>query len=263
LGRTCGLVEASGLGVYIPILMTDPAVVLLSGGLDSTTVLAIAAREQGHRIHALSFAYGQRHRLELEHARRQALAFGVVAHEVIELGHLGRLLAPATALIADSPLAVPSAAERHGSRDIPVTYVPARNSLFLAYALAWAEVLGARTIWLGVNALDYSGYPDCRPEFIEAFEHMANLATKLGVEATRASERISVRAPLLHLHKHEIIARGAALGVDYADTLSCYDPIEREGVALACGRCESCVLRRAGFERAGVEDPTRYAALRA
>jgi 7-cyano-7-deazaguanine synthase len=239
--------------------MSDPAVVLLSGGLDSTTVLAIAARERGHRVHALSFAYGQRHRLELEHARRQALAFGALAHEVIDLGHLGRLLAPATALIADSSLAVPSAADRQGASDIPVTYVPARNSLFLAYALAWAEVLGARAIWLGVNALDYSGYPDCRPEFIEAFERMANLATKIGVEATTASERIVVHAPLLHLHKHEIIRRGAALGVDYGDTLSCYDPIEREGEALACGRCESCSLRRAGFEQAGLGDPTRYA----
>jgi 7-cyano-7-deazaguanine synthase len=240
--------------------MTNPAVVLLSGGLDSTTVLAIAAREHGQRVHALSFAYGQRHRLELEHARRQASAFGVVAHEVIDLGHLGRLLAPATALIAASALSVPSADERHGASDIPVTYVPARNSLFLTYALAWAEVLGARSIWLGVNALDYSGYPDCRPEFIEAFERMANLATKIGVEATTASERIAVHAPLLHLHKHEIIARGAALGVDYADTLSCYDPVEREGGALACGRCESCALRRAGFEQAGIADPTRYVA---
>lgn len=238
--------------------MTEPAVVLLSGGLDSTTVLAIAAREHGQRVHALSFAYGQRHRLELEHAHRQALAFGAVAHEVIDLGHLGRLLAPATALIAASSLAVPSADARQGASDIPVTYVPARNSLFLTYALAWAEVLGARSIWVGVNALDYSGYPDCRPEFIEAFERMANLATKIGVEATSASEQIRVHAPLLHLHKHEIIARGAALGVDYADTLSCYDPIEQEGRALACGRCESCALRRAGFEQAGLSDPTRY-----
>jgi 7-cyano-7-deazaguanine synthase len=239
--------------------MSEPAVVLLSGGLDSTTVLAIAAREHGQRVHALSFSYGQRHRLELEHARRQALALGAAAHEVVDLGHLGRLLAPATALIAASDLAVPSADDRQGSTDIPVTYVPARNTLFLAYALGWAEVLGARAIWLGVNALDYSGYPDCRPEFIEAFERTANLATKMGVEARSASERIALHAPLLHLHKHEIIARGTALGVDYADTLSCYDPIEREGFGFACGRCESCALRRNGFARAGLTDPTRYA----
>ncbi len=243
--------------------MSEPAVVLLSGGLDSTTVLAIAAREQGQQVHALSFAYGQRHRLELDHARRQALAFGVVAHEVIDLGHLGRLLAPATALIG-SPgqgLRVPSASERDSAGDsaIPVTYVPARNALFLAYALAWAEVLGARAIWLGVNALDYSGYPDCRPEFIAAFEHMANLATKIGVEARTPSERIRLHTPLLDLHKHEIVARGAALGVDYADTLSCYDPVELDGQAFACGRCESCCLRRSGFEQAKLADPTRYA----
>ena len=252
--------------------MTNPAVVLLSGGLDSTTVLAIAAREANQQVFALSFAYGQRHRLELEHARRQAAAFGVVAHEVIDLAHLGRLLAPASALIASSELAVPKLGD--GPADaaipvtaipvttIPVTYVPARNALFLAYALAWAEVLGARAIWLGVNALDYSGYPDCRPEFIAAFESMANLATKIGVEARSASERIALHAPLLHLHKHEIIARGLALGVDYADTLSCYDPVEvveaGETRALACGRCDSCTLRRVGFEQAGHADPTRY-----
>jgi 7-cyano-7-deazaguanine synthase len=241
---------------------SEPAVVLLSGGLDSTTVLAIAAREQGQRVHALSFAYGQRHRLELEHARRQALAFGVVAHEVIDLGHLGRLLAPATALVAASGIAVPAAGERSSTSEIPVTYVPARNTLFLSYALAWAEVLGARSIWLGVNALDYSGYPDCRPEFVDAFERLANLATRIGVEARSPSEGIRLHAPLLHLHKHEIVARGAALGVDYADTLSCYDPVEvgeaGEVRALACGRCESCSLRRAGFVEAGLADPTRY-----
>lgn len=234
--------------------MTEPAVVLLSGGLDSTTVLAIAAREQSHAVYALSFAYGQRHRLELDHARRQAQAFGARAHEVVDLGHLGRLVAPATALVGGSPHAVPDASERAGQTDIPLTYVPARNTLFLAYALAWAEVVGARTIWIGVNALDYSGYPDCRPQFVAAFEHMANLATRVGVEARDAAERLQIRAPLQDLHKHEIIARGVALGVDYADTLSCYAPIE----GLACGRCESCSLRRAGFERAGVVDPTRY-----
>ncbi|PRP97560.1 7-cyano-7-deazaguanine synthase [Enhygromyxa salina] len=234
-----------------------PAIVLLSGGLDSTTVLAIAAREAGQRVHALSFAYGQRHAIELRQAARQAARFGVVAHEVVDLGHLGKLVASASSLVAASELDVPSASARAGHDDIPSTYVPARNTVFLSYALAWAEVVGARDIWLGVNAVDYSGYPDCRPEFIAAFETTANLATKLGVSAGGA-EGIQIHAPLIELHKHEIIARGLALGVDYAETVSCYDPVEREGVALACGRCESCTLRRAGFEQAGVADPTRY-----
>jgi 7-cyano-7-deazaguanine synthase len=246
--------------------MTEPAVVLLSGGLDSTTVLAIAAREHGHSIYALGFAYGQRHRLELEHARRQARHFGARAFEVVELAHLGRLVAPATALVSGSSHAVPHADARVGASDIPITYVPARNALFLTYALAWAEVVGARTIWIGVNALDYSGYPDCRPEFVAAFEQMANLATRVGVEARDQAERIRVCAPLQQLHKHEIITRGVALGVDYADTLSCYDPREvvsgGETLALACGRCESCTLRRAGFEQAGLADPTRYVLMR-
>ena len=237
--------------------MPDPdsaAVVLLSGGLDSTTVLAIAA-EAGHRVHALSFAYGQRHRLELECARRQARRFGAQAHEIVSLAHLARLVAPATALVRDSELEVPSATQREGRDDIPTTYVPARNTLFLSYALAWAEVVGARDIWIGVNAVDYSGYPDCRPAFVTAFEELANLATRAGVEG----ERLRVHAPLIQLHKHEIVARGVALGVDYADTLSCYDPaVEHAGAPLACGRCESCALRRAGFERAGLADPTRY-----
>lgn len=247
--------------------MTDaranaPAIVLLSGGLDSTTVLAIAAREAKQRVYALSFAYGQRHRVELGCAARQAARFGTVAHEVLDLAQLGQLVAPATSLVAASELAVPSAAERDGATSIPSTYVPARNTLFLSYALAWAEVVGARDIWLGVNAVDYSGYPDCRPEFIAAFERTANLATRIGVEAAAAdsdADRIRVHAPLIDLHKHEIVARGLALGVDYADTTSCYDPREVDGQALACGRCESCTLRRAGFEAAGVADPTRYA----
>jgi 7-cyano-7-deazaguanine synthase len=231
------------------------AVVLLSGGLDSTTVLAIAAREARQRVHAVSFAYGQRHALELRCAARQAERFGAVAHEVVELGHLGRLVARASSLIAASTLDVPSAAARERADDIPSTYVPARNTVFLSYALAWAEALGARDIWLGVNAVDYSGYPDCRPEFIAAFERVAALGTKLGVEGNP----VRLHAPLIELHKHEIIARGVALGVDYGDTTSCYDPRERDGLALACGRCESCTLRRAGFEQAGVPDPTRYA----
>jgi 7-cyano-7-deazaguanine synthase len=238
--------------VSVP-LQASPTVVLLSGGLDSTTVLAIASREAKQQVHALSFAYGQRHAIELRCAARQAQRFGVVAHEVVELSALGRLVRHATSLIADSSLEVPSAEARAGREEIPSTYVPARNTLFLSYALAWAEVVGARDIWLGVNAVDYSGYPDCRPEFIEAFERLAGLATKFGIGGIR------IHAPLIDLHKHEIIARGTSLGVDYADTTSCYDPREQGEVALACGRCESCSLRREGFARAGVPDPTRYA----
>ncbi|MFO7567516.1 MAG: 7-cyano-7-deazaguanine synthase QueC [Enhygromyxa sp.] len=234
-----------------------PAIVLLSGGLDSTTVLAIAATEARQQVHALSFAYGQRHVVELGCAARQAERFGAVAHEVLELEQLGKLVAGASSLVASSPLSVPSAAEREHDQAIPSTYVPARNTLFLSYALAWAEVVGARDIWIGVNAVDYSGYPDCRPAFIEAFERTANLATRVGVEAA-PGEGIRIHAPLIDLHKHEIIARGVALGVDYADTTSCYDPRERDGQALACGRCESCSLRRAGFVEAKIPDPTRY-----
>ena len=236
----------------------EPAVVLLSGGLDSTTVLAIAAREAGQQVHALSFSYGQRHEVELRYAARQAERFGVVAHEVVDLGHLGRLVARATSLVAASELEVPEAGAREGDSAIPSTYVPARNTVFLSYALAWAEALGARDIWVGVNAVDYSGYPDCRPEFISAFERTARLATRMGVEAEHEGG-VTIHAPLIELHKHEIIARGLVLGVDYGETTSCYDPaLAEDGLALACGRCESCSLRKAGFEAAGVEDPTRY-----
>lgn len=237
--------------------VNKPAIVLLSGGLDSTTVLAIASREAKARVHALSFAYGQRHAVELRCAARQAERFGAVAHQVLDIAQLGQLVASATSLVAASSIPVPSAAERRDASSIPSTYVPARNTLFLSYALAWAEVVGARDIWLGVNAVDYSGYPDCRPEFIAAFEQTANLATKIGVEASDR-DRIRIHAPLIDLHKQDIIARGLALGVDYADTTSCYDPREVDGRALACGRCESCSLRRQGFEAAGVSDPTRY-----
>lgn len=224
------------------------AVVLLSGGLDSTTVLAAAARER--RVFALSFRYGQRHAVELACAARQAVRFAVVAHETIDLEHLGRLLAPATALVGSSAIAVPKhAGERAG---IPVTYVPARNALFLAYGLAWAEAIDAADIWIGTNALDYSGYPDCRPAFIAAFADMAALATRRGVEG----RPIAIRAPLSDLRKHEIIALGHGLGVDFADTISCYDP---SPAGLACGGCDSCRLRREGFALAGVADPTRYA----
>jgi 7-cyano-7-deazaguanine synthase len=230
-----------------------PAVVLLSGGLDSVTTLAIAAAA-GHRTHALSFAYGQRHGIELGCASRQARRLGAAAHETVDLAHLGRLVAPATALVEGGGLEVPKD-RTPGAAGIPVTYVPARNTVFLAYALAWAEVLGAPLIFIGVNALDYSGYPDCRPEFIVAFGQVARLGTRAGVEG--APPRIE--APLQQLRKHEIIARGVALGVDYADTVSCYDPRVDATGPLACGRCDSCTLRRRGFADAGVPDPTRYA----
>ena len=230
------------------------AVVLLSGGLDSVTVLALAAK-RGFAVHAMSFAYGQRHLVELSCAARQAERFGARAHEVVDLSHLGRLLAPATALVGDSSLDVPKGRDPE-AEGIPTTYVPARNTLFLSYGLAWAEVLGARHIFIGVNALDYSGYPDCRPAFIEAFERTANLATKIGVEA---GEPLRIETPLQELRKHEIVTLGLAHGVEYGDTVSCYDPSEdAQGRPLACGACDSCQLRRRGFELAGVEDPTRY-----
>jgi 7-cyano-7-deazaguanine synthase len=200
------------------------AVVLLSGGLDSTTVLAIAAQER--RVHALSFRYGQRHAIELACAQRQAARFDVVAHEIVDLSHMGRLVAGATALVEG-------------------------NALFLSYALAWAEAIDAADIWIGTNALDYSGYPDCRPEFIAAFARMAELATKRGDEG----RAIAIRTPLAELRKHEIIALGTSHGVDYADTVSCYDPVG----GVACGACESCRLRREGFALAHIADPTRYA----
>ena len=223
------------------------AVVLLSGGVDSTTAAALTARE-GFAIHALTLAYGQRHALEIEAARRVATALGVVRHEVltIDLRAFG-----GSALTADIEVPKDRAPEAmaHG---IPVTYVPARNTIFLAFALAWAEVLGASDIVIGVNVYDYSGYPDCRPEFIEAFERMADLATKAGVEGR---QRLRIRTPLIRLTKAEIIRAGTAAGVDYALTLSCYDPAPD---GAACGRCDSCALRRKGFGEADVPDPTRY-----
>ena len=215
---------------------------LVSGGLDSATVLAIA-RERGHRCFALSFDYGQRHRVELDAARRIAVALGASEHRILALpiGELGG------SALTDNRIAVP---EQQGN-GIPVTYVPARNTMFLACALGYAEVLGSRDIYIGVNAVDYSWYPDCRPEFIAAFERVANLATKAGVEGAK----IHIHAPLIEWSKAEIIRRGAALGVDYSMTISCYQP-DPEG--LACGRCDSCRLRRAGFEQAGIADPARY-----
>jgi 7-cyano-7-deazaguanine synthase len=223
--------------------MRRPAVVLLSGGLDSATVLAIA-REQGYACHALSLDYGQRHTAELGAAARVAKSLGAVEHRVIRLG-LGDIGGSA---LTDPSIAVPESP----TEGIPVTYVPARNTVMLALALAWSEVLGARDVFIGVNAVDYSGYPDCRPEFLEAFERMANLATKAGVEGAH----LSVHAPLQHLSKAQIVRRGIELGVDYAQTVSCY---QADADGRACGRCDSCRLRREGFHSAGVADPTRYA----
>ena len=221
-----------------------PALVLLSGGVDSATTLAIA-RAAGHQVYALSFDYGQRHRVELEAAKRIAASLGAREHRVfpLDLRPLG-----GSALTSDE-LAVPLAGTSEG---VPQTYVPARNTIFLAVALAWAEVLGARDLFLGINAQDHAGYPDCRPEFLAAFQALANLATRAGSEG--ASFR--VHAPLLQVSKGEILRRGHALGVDFGLTLSCYDPREE----LACGVCEACALRREGFHDAGLEDPTRYVA---
>jgi 7-cyano-7-deazaguanine synthase len=225
-----------------------PAVVLLSGGLDSATALAVARRD-GFRCHALSVAYGQRHTVELDAARCVARALGAVEHRVIEvdLRAVG-----GSALTADVAVPKDRPADEM-ARGIPVTYVPARNTVFLALALGYAEVVGGFDIYIGVNAVDYSGYPDCRPEFIAAFEGLANLATKAGVEGHGP---FRVHAPLVRLTKADIIRLGHGLGVDYGLTHSCYDP-SPDGAA--CGRCDSCLLRRAGFEAVGLPDPTRYA----
>ncbi len=228
------------------------AVVLLSGGVDSTTTLAFAEHE-GFEVYALTFRYGQRHEIEVEAARRIAHACRVAAHEIVEfdLRRFG-----ASALTAD--IAVPKDRDPDEmARGIPVTYVPARNTIFLSFALAWAEVLGASDIFIGANALDYSGYPDCRPEYIAAFQRMADLATKAGVEGRQA---LRIHAPLLRLSKREIIQMGLTLGVNYALTTSCYDP-SPEGDA--CGRCDACLLRLKGFAEAGRTDPARYRTARA
>ena len=219
-----------------------PAVILLSGGLDSATVLAIA-HEAGYACHALSLDYGQRHTAELAAAARVAKRLGAVEHRVIRLG-LGDFGGSA---LTDAAIAVPE----NPTEGIPVTYVPARNTVMLALALAWAEVLEARDIFIGVNAVDYSGYPDCRPEFIAAFEHMANLATRAGVEGAK----LRIHAPLQHLSKAQIIQRGMLLGVDYAQTVSCY---QADADGRACGVCDACRLRRQGFAQAWVADPTIY-----
>ncbi len=218
------------------------AVVLLSGGLDSAVTLAIA-REQGFGCHALSLRYGQRHAAELEAARRVAAALGALEHRLVDLD-LGQIGGSA---LTDPAISVPTAP----SEGIPPTYVPARNTVFLAIALGWAEVLQARDIFVGVNAVDYSGYPDCRPEYIAAFERLGALATKAGVEG----EPLRVRAPLIQMSKAEIIRRGADLGLDFALTVSCY---QADAQGRACGRCDSCRLRATGFAAAGLADPTRY-----
>ena len=218
------------------------AVVLLSGGLDSAITLAIA-REEGHECYCLTVDYGQRHRAELNAASRVAKTLGAAGHRVlaIDLTQFGG------SALTDRAIAVPEAP----TEGIPVTYVPARNTILLSLALAWAEVVGAQDIWFGANAVDYSGYPDCRPEYMRAFEALANLATKAAVEG----RRLRLHTPVIRLSKAEIIKRGAALGVDYSLTVSCYQAAED---GSACGRCDSCRLRRAGFEAAGIPDPTRY-----
>ena len=219
------------------------AVILLSGGLDSTTVLAIA-KSQGYDCYALSFDYGQKQRSELESSISIAKKSNVIEHRImkISLSDIGG------SALTDQSIDVPKYSD---SDEIPITYVPARNTIFLSFALAWAEVVDCQTIFIGVNALDYSGYPDCRPEFIEAFENMANLATKQSVEG----DRIQIKTPLISMTKAEIIKKGLGLGVDYSETTSCYDA---NPLGEACGECDACVLRKIGFENANVKDPTRY-----
>lgn len=227
---------------------TPSAIVLLSGGLDSTTCLAIARSEGCDPIYTMAFDYGQRHRHELEAAERIAKKFQVEEHRVIriDLRQFG-----GSSLTAEIP--VPKDRdESEMAGDVPITYVPARNTIFLSYALGWAEVLNVRDIFIGVNALDYSGYPDCRPEFIDAFERLANLATKM----TTTGDPLTIHAPLIEMTKAQIIRKGVELGVDYSMTHSCYDP---DAQGRACGHCDSCLLRKKGFVEAGVPDPTMYA----
>ena len=227
--------------------MVKKAVVLLSGGLDSTTTLAIA-RDEGYETYAMSFQYGQRHTVELQCAEKVANALGVKQHTVvdIDLRTFGR-----SALTAD--IEVPKdRSDAEMGNDIPITYVPARNTIFLSYALAWTEVLGSDTIFIGATAVDYSGYPDCRPEYIEAYQTLANLATQAGVEG---KTKLTIQVPLMDKTKAEIIQIGTALGVDYSLTLSCYDP---DAKGRACGGCDSCLHRKKGFKAAGIPDPTRY-----
>jgi len=224
--------------------MSKKAVCLLSGGLDSTTVVAMA-QDEGFEVYALSFRYGQRHSIELERAATFAKLRGVARHAVldIDLRSFG-----GSALTADIDVPKGHSVEDI-SAGIPITYVPARNTIFLSFALGWAEVLGAQDIFVGVNAMDYSGYPDCRPEFIEAFEHLGNLATKAGVEGT---QRLRIRAPLINMTKADIIRKGMELGVDFSETTSCYDPAPN---GAPCKHCDSCLLRAKGFAQVGIEDP--------
>lgn len=218
------------------------AVVLISGGLDSATVLAIA-RERGCECYGLSFDYGQRHRIEIDAAQRVAESLGAAVHKrvLLDIGWMGG------SALTDARLTVP----HQPTEGVPITYVPARNTIFLSIALGWAEVLNARDIYIGVNAVDYSGYPDCRPEFIQAFQNLANLGTRAGTEG----QGFQVHVPLINMSKAEIIATGTRLGVDYAQTLSCYEP---DATGRACGICDSCRLRAQGFVAAGIPDPTRY-----
>lgn len=228
-------------------MQSKKAIVLLSGGLDSTTVVAIA-KAQRYAVYALSFSYGQRHSWELEAASNVARSIGVVQHRTVSID----LRAFGGSALTDD-VAVPKGRDLNEmSHGIPITYVPARNTIFLSFALAWAEVLGSSDIFVGVNALDYSGYPDCRPEFIEAFEKMANLATKAGVEGR---QRLKIHAPLISLSKAEIIRKGVELGVDYGLTSSCYDPAPNGN---PCGQCDSCLFRQKGFQENGIIDPLRY-----
>jgi 7-cyano-7-deazaguanine synthase len=238
---------------FAPRTSGAPAVVLFSGGLDSTTILALA-KHLGYAPYALSIRYGQRHSSELIAAERIAKSIGVERHEVIDLA-LTRFGGSA---LTDSNLAVPTTSNAivNPDSDIPITYVPARNTIMLSLALGWAEALGGCDIFYGANSVDYSGYPDCRPEYVASFERMANLATKAGVEAHNDAERVRVHAPIIAMSKAEIIHLGLELGVDYGQTVSCY---QADALGQACGECESCKLRQAGFMQAGVVDPTHYA----
>jgi len=234
------------------LTVAERAVLLLSGGLDSTTLLAVAM-QQGFDVHAMTFRYGQRHASEIDAARRVAGAMGVTDQIVVDVdlrAFGGSALTSDVAVPKDRDL---TRASPGAQDEIPITYVPARNTIFLSFALAWAEVLGARDIFIGVNALDYSGYPDCRPEYVAAFETMANLATRGGVEGTN---RVRIRTPLIDLTKGQIIRLGLTLGVDYSITQSCYDP---DSTGAACGHCDACQLRLKGFAEAGARDPARYA----
>ena len=227
-----------------------PAVVLLSGGLDSATVLALV-KTLGYAPYALSFRYGQRHSSELDAAARVAQSLGAIRHEIIDLD-LRRFVGGSA--LTDDAYAIPTSPGL--KNEIPITYVPARNTIMLSVALGWAEALGGHDIFFGANAVDYSGYPDCRPEYVESFEAMANLATKVGVESHEASTRFRVHAPIVKMSKAEIVKMGMSLGVDFSQTVSCY---QANAQGLACGQCESCRLRQDGFAEAGVSDPTQYA----